>query len=134
MRREPGSAPLEFVLGVCLLLLPSVMLVSVLPTWSARQVVTAAMAREAARAYVLAPGPAEAERRARAVADQIAHDRGHDPSEFRVRVSGGWARGATVAVEVRTTVPVVRVPLFGRVGRFGLLARHTERRDPYRSS
>lgn len=134
MSRESGSAPLEFVLGVCVLLLPAVLLVSVLPTWSARQVVTATMAREAARAYVLAPAAAEAERLARRVADQIARERGHEPSEFHVRVSGRWARGAAVAVEVRTTVPVVRVPLFGRIGRFGLVARHSEHRDPYRSS
>jgi hypothetical protein len=134
MSRESGSAPLEFVLGVCVLLLPTVMLVSILPTWSARQVVTAAMAREAARAYVLAPGPAEADRLARRVADQIARDHGHEPSAFSVRVSGRWALGAAVAVEVRTTVPLVRVPLFGRMGRFSLAARHTEQRDPYRSS
>jgi len=134
MTADRGSAPLEFVLGVCLLVLPTVMLVSVLPTWSARQVLTAAMAREAARAYVIAPTGGEAARAAQRVADQVARAHGEDPAAFTLRLTGRWARGATVTAEVRTTVPLTRVPLVGRIGRFPVVERHSEQRDPYRSA
>jgi hypothetical protein len=134
MSADRGSAPVEFVLGVCLLLLPTVMLVSVLPTWSARQQLAATIAREAARAYVVATSPADAARSARRAGDQVARAHGEDPAAFALRLTGRWARGATVTAEVRTTVPLTRVPLIGGIGRFRVVERHSEQRDPYRSA
>lgn len=131
---ERGSAGLELVLGVCVLLLPTLMLVSVLPVWSERQIVAASVAREAARAFVLAPSASEGDRAARRMADQIARDHGLPPEAFALRLSGRWRRGATATAEVRTTVPALRLPLIGRVGRLVISVTHTEQRDPYRSA
>lgn len=131
---ERGSAGLELVLGACLLLLPTLMLVSVLPVWSERQVVAASVAREAARAFVLAPSASEGDRAARRMADQIARDHGHPPGAYSLRLSGGWRRGGSVTAQVRTIVPALRVPLIGRVGRLVISVEHTEQRDPYRSA
>lgn len=132
-RHERGSATLELALGLAVLVLPLLMAVATLPQWLDRESVTALAAREAARAFVLAGDQAQAVREAQDVARRIAAAHGVAERDFSVRVSGTLARGAAVTVRTSVRVPLVRVPLLGRVGGFTITRRHQETVDPYRS-
>lgn len=132
-RDESGSAVLELVLGLCLLVLPAAMLAGALPTWVERESAARLAAREAARTYVLAATPGDAERAATAALHEVVRNHRFDPGQFRLRLDGALSRGAQVTAEVTTRAPLLWVPGMGRFGGFTLTARHTERVDDYRS-
>jgi len=130
---ERGTAALELTLGLCVLVLPLVMLVSALPTWLERDSVTRAIAREAARSYVVASDPAAGVRAAGTIADRIATNHGLTPQSFSLNLDGELDWGSHVTVTVRTVVPLLWLPGIGHVGGFTISAHHREVVDPYRS-
>lgn len=130
---ERGNAALELVLGVCLLLLPVTMLVVTLPEWLERQAAVRLAAAEAARALALSSAWAEGTADAEAAVARIGRGHGLQPGDLQVTLAGDLRRGAYVQAEVRTVVPLTRIPGFGALGGFTVVARHAERVDPYRS-
>lgn len=124
---------MELTLGLCVLVLPLVMLVSTLPTWLERESVTRAIAREAARSYVLASDPAAGVQAAGTIAERIAANHGLASQSFRLNIVGDLNWGSQVTVTVRTLVPLLWVPGIGHVGGFTISAHHREVVDPYRS-
>jgi hypothetical protein len=127
--RERGSTPVELALGVALLLLPTMLLVLVLPTWAERQAMVRVAAQEAARAAVLAGDWGAA----RLAAAEVAANHGLAPDAVGVTFDGRLHRGGTVAATASARLPVVVLPGLGAVGGFTVRATHREPVDPYRS-
>lgn len=136
---ERGGVPVEWALGVALLLLPVVMLVAVMPTWAERQSMARLAAREAARLAALADDPASGEAAGSALALEIAANHGVTAAEAGVSVhvpvdaAGAPSRGGVVTARVEVAVPLVTVPGFGAVGGWRIVATHHEPLDRYRS-
>ena len=63
---DDGFVTTEWMVGLALLVLPMLMVVAVLPSWTARHAAAAAAAREAARVAVQADTGTQAEAMARA--------------------------------------------------------------------
>lgn len=129
-RSAAGSAPIELVAGVGLLVLPVVLLVLALPAWSEVTTMGRAAAREAARvaATTSEDGPLADDAAAR-----VAQDHGRPlaaPTEVTFsRSPAGEAVTATVTVEV----PALVVPLVGEWRPVTRRISHTEPLDRYRS-
>ena len=102
------------------------------------KVAASAAAREAARAYVESPGPADAALDEAAAAARAAIEgHGRDPGRMRLESVEplSFSRCARATFEVRYSVATVNVPWIGAFGS-GLVtttARHSEVVDPYRS-
>jgi hypothetical protein len=137
--RRPGDrgyVAAEFTLGVCVILLPVTMIVLALPVWAERQAMAQRAANESAREMALATssegGLAAAERVVTEVAANYdiarADVRGPDLS-----AGGDVAAGSTVVSRVTVRMPVMVIPLIGRVGSWSWTAVHAERVDDYRS-
>ena len=97
-----------------------------------------AAAREAARAYVESPGPADvALAEAQAAAAAAIEGHGRDPARMALRPVGplSFERCARVTFEVTYDVATVDVPWIGAFGDgfVSTSARHSEVVDPYRS-
>jgi Flp pilus assembly protein TadG len=97
-----------------------------------------AAAREAARAYVESPGPAEqamvdADRAARAAFD--GHRVSTDTMSVEAVAGTAFVRCAPATFEVTYRVPTIRLPWIGGLGGSAIevQARHSEIVDPYRS-
>src|SRR6266705_2065800 len=84
-----GYAAVEFVLGICLVVLPVALLVLSLPIWSERQ----SMAQRAA---------------------EVARNYGLPAGALRARFDGALQRGATVTSRVTVPMPALAIPLVGR--------------------
>jgi hypothetical protein len=133
---QAGFIASEFVLGVCVIILPVTLLVLALPTWSERQAMAQRAANESAREVVLADSWSAGVSAARAAVDRVAGNydvpigdvRGPDFTAGR-----GLAGGQTVLSRVTVRMPVMVVPLVGRVGSWSWTAVHAERVDDYRS-
>ena len=96
---------------------------------------TTAAVREAARAYVEAPGPGVADLAAdRAARDAVA-GHGRDATRAEVeRISGTFRRCGRVTLQVSYPVPAIALPWIGGWGHgFTARSRHSELVDPYRS-
>lgn len=112
---ETGTAPLEFILGGLLLLVPLVYLVVSLGLIQEQSLGVESGARHIARAVATAPDADAARQRAEAVAHAIADEYGVAPDELTVemtcRPAGDCPRpGATLVVTVATRVSLPLAP------------------------
>ncbi len=134
--RESGYVAAEFTLGVCVIVLPVTLLVLALPIWSERQAMAQRAANESARELVLADswpaGVAAAERVVAEVAGNYGVSRG-DVRGPDLSTGGGLSNGQTVVSRVTVRMPLMVIPLVGRVGSWSWTAVHAERVDDYRS-
>jgi hypothetical protein len=76
---------------------------------------TAAAAREVGRSVLLAANATDAQVRADRSLAAIAADHGFARHQFDVAVDRGGAVGDRITVDVRTDVPVLRLPILGAV-------------------
>ncbi|HZD74641.1 MAG TPA: hypothetical protein VE776_12300 [Actinomycetota bacterium] len=133
---EGGYVAAEFTLGVCVIVLPVTLLVLALPIWSERQAMAQRAANESAREMVLADswptGAVAAERVVAEVAGNYGVPRG-DVRGPDLSAGAGLAAGQTVVSRVTVRMPLLVVPLVGRVGSWSWTAVHAERVDDYRS-
>jgi hypothetical protein len=137
--RRPGDGGYvvaEFTLGVCVILLPVTLIVLALPVWSERQAMAQRAANESAREMVLADSWATGMSVAEHVVTEVAGNYGVARSDVRgpdLSAGGGLAAGQTVVSQVTVRMPLMVVPLVGRVGSWSWTAVHAERVDDYRS-
>ena len=129
---QKGAAPLEFALGMGLLVLPALIVVLAFSPWLEARTFVRAAAAEAARAAVLAHDDPTAI--GSAAVQPMATARGYEAVE--VVMCGGspcvLRRGAYVTAEVTVHVPLVATP-WGDVGGVPVTALHAEPVDVYRS-
>jgi hypothetical protein len=130
-RTEQGFVTVEFVAGVGLLVLPTMLLVTVFPTWWERVSMARVASREAARVYVLTQDPA-------AATDAVATIEGNYKMPDRtmtLTLNGDpSARGTKVEAVVETKIPITNLPLLGfDKDVITLTERHSEVVDLYRS-
>lgn len=132
---QAGFVAAEFVLGVCVIILPVTLLVLALPTWSERQAMAQRAANESAREVVLADSWSAGTSAAGAVVDRVADNYGVPRDELRGPdfSAGGLAAGQTVVARVTVRMPTLVIPLVGRLGSWSWTAVHAERVDDYRS-
>lgn len=133
---QAGFIASEFVLGVCVIVLPVTLLVLALPTWSERQSMAQRAANESAREVVLADSWSAGTGAAKAVVDQVAGNYGVPLDDVRgpdFSGGGGLAAGQTVVARVTVRMPTLVIPLVGHVGSWSWTAVHAERVDDYRS-
>lgn len=137
---DRGALPLEFALGVAVLVLPIALLVSVFPDWAERQSMARLAVREAARVGALADSAPQGEGDAEALARQIAANHGLDQTDLRgleVTVptdgDGRPLRGGEVIARLEVRIPLTAVPLIGDIGGFWWGVSHHETIDRYRS-
>lgn len=134
VRTQDGFVAAELALGVGLLLFPVAMLVLTLPTWSERQAVGRAIAREVARTATIS-GSCDVPR-AELTAATMSRNLGLEPSDVAVDldcVPGRLPRGGDVTANVTVRLPAVAIPALIEVGDWAWTARHTQPVDPYRS-
>jgi Flp pilus assembly protein TadG len=113
LRREDGSALVEFTWLAILLMIPLVYVVLAAVSVQRAAFATTAAAREAARAYATASSDAEGEQRAEAAVALAMHDQGVPWSPSGRVVSCGtcdFAPGSAFTVDLRTTVALPFVP------------------------
>ncbi len=134
--RQEGFVTAEFVLGVCVIVLPVTLMVLALPIWSERQAMAQRAANESAREVVLADSLSAGVTAARLAVAQVAANYGVSPDDVRgpdFSAGGGLAGGQTVVSRVTVRMPMLVIPLLGRVGSWSWTAVHAERVDDYRS-
>lgn len=130
---EDGSVPIEFALGVGLLLLPVAVLVLTFPTWAERQSLARLAAQEAARTVVLATDPADGYQAATALAHRIAANHGAPDAITAVTYGGAPVRGGSITATVTVAIPLPGLPPFDLLPAPAWTTSHTEPIDPYRS-
>lgn len=128
---ERGSAVVEFVAAVGLLLLPTAMLVASIAPWVQRQAVARSVAREVARDAVVATTLDE--RRADDIAARMAGTAGLGPEALQVEIDGVPTRGGLVTATVTVDIPVTVIPGLVELGAVAWTVHHTEAVDLYRS-
>jgi hypothetical protein len=135
-RGERGYVAAEFTLGVCVIILPVTLIVLALPIWSERQAMAQRAANESAREMVLADSWPAGMAAADQVVTEVAGNYGISRNDVRgpdLSAGGGLAAGQTVVSQVTVRMPVMVIPLIGRVGSWSWTAVHAERVDDYRS-
>lgn len=130
---EVGGIPIEFVLGVAVLLLPAVLLVVSLPTWVERQSAGRVAAREAARTVVVADTLSAGVAAGEQAAAEVAANHAIPPDDVDITLTGRLDRQGAVTATVTLRVPGIAVPGMGGTGGFTWTTTHTERVDRYRS-
>jgi hypothetical protein len=130
--RDRGFVVAEWIVGMCFILVPAVLLVAQLPQWAQDQSTARASAAEGARAALLADDPALARQVAEVRAREVAVNYGHDPNDVDVELGGEFAPGESITVTVTITVAAVRVPFGPTVGNTTWSASSTERVGDYR--
>ena len=129
---EAGFAPLTMTLGVCLVVIPVLLLVLTIPTWLERSVDARDAASDAARviatANTWAAGTAAANQ---TVAQAVTND-GLNPADVTVSYTGSLDPGDTVTATVTVTLPAGVVPGVGRYGTIHYTATSTQHVDSYR--
>lgn len=138
MRRDEGSALVEFVWLAVLLMIPLAYVVLAAVSVQRAAFAETAAAREAARAYATAGSDAVGEARAEAAVALAMHDQGVDWQPTDRVVSCGdcsYAPGSTFTVDLHTVVALPFVPAWlcgGRcVAGVPVSAHHPERLDCY---
>ncbi len=139
-REEVGAyAVIEMLLGVGLLLFPTIMVLAQVPGMLERNGVANLAAQEAARVMVLADDAAAGQEAGIQIARSIAANHGLDPDVVSVDFEldppvGELTRGGTVTARVEIGFPIVTVPLVGPLWEsFTITREHTERVDDFRS-
>lgn len=130
---QVGGVPVEFALGVGVLVLPVALLVLLLPTWVERQSAGRVAVREAARTVVLADTMADGVRAGEEAVARVAANHGIDPADFSVTFAGSLDRGSAVTATLDVRFPATGFPGLGEVGAFTRRLTHTELVDTYRS-
>jgi hypothetical protein len=133
--RERGFVATEFALGVGVLLLPVVVVVLTIPTWSERQTTARAIAREVARTvaregfcdHAVAAGLAGI------MATNLALPRSDLDVGLDCAPGAPLTPGEEVQVSVTVQMPAVRLPAIGSVGAWSWTARHRQPVDQYGS-
>lgn len=102
------------------------------------KIAVGAAAREAARAYVEAPDPTTAARRADEAARQAIAGYGRDSAKVQIAIEsegdGAWGRCLPISVTARYPVHTITLPGAGGYGDgLEVRATHGEIIDPYRS-
>lgn len=140
MRREEGSATVEFVWLTILLLVPFVyILIAVFDTQRAAYGVSTA-SRAAARAFLQAPDVATAERRARAAAGVALGDQGLNAASVQIACLPSNAEclepGSSVRIRVSATQPLPLTPeaLGSQLGGVAVDSVHVEPYGSYRAA
>jgi hypothetical protein len=131
-----GYVAAEFALGVCVIVLPVTLIVLALPVWSERQAMAQRAANESAREMVLADSWAAGVAAAAQVVAEVTTNYGLTANDVRgpdLSTGGGLAAGQTVVSRVTVRMPLMVIPLIGRVGSWSWTAVHAERVDDYRS-
>ncbi len=133
MTKERGAAPIEFALGLLVIVLPVTLVVLlVAPVFEARNFVRRAAA-EAARAGVVASADHIVE--ASTTIDDLAGRMGVGPDRLTVTFCEGapcsWERGAVFTVEI--SMPVSQVSDLLPVAGLTVSSKHSEQVDLYRS-
>lgn len=130
-RDERGFVTVEFVAGAALIILPTLMLISVFPTWFERVSMARVASREAARVLVLTGDQAQAQ----AAADTIRNNYNLPEDELEVSFTGDpKVRGGSVTATVTTRIPATIIPVLGLdTGVIPITADHTEVVDQFRS-
>ena len=131
VRNEAGTAILEWMVGIGLLLLPTMGLVS-MSSWLERQNMARAAAHEAARATALAADPDAGMAEGDRLVAEIAENHGVDASTVSVAYAGSTDRGGTVVATVSVVMPALAFPGLGAVGAVTWSTSHSERVDQYR--
>jgi Na+-transporting methylmalonyl-CoA/oxaloacetate decarboxylase gamma subunit len=138
---DQGSAVVEFVGLVCVLLVPLVYLVLVVGRLEAASFAAEGAAREAARVFVASDEPADAAQRALSAAGVALADQGlrDDPADaVSVTCSDACLTpGSEVRVDVRLAVPLPFVPAFLRAAvplEIPVTAARTAVVDEYRAA
>lgn len=112
-RDERGSAGLEFMLVVGLIMLPMMVLITAI-SWPSRINAASAAAYEAARVVVAAPDPAAAEDTGRSRALEVIANHGFDTDDVTVSFNlTDPGRGDVVTASVTITLPALEFPMFG---------------------
>jgi hypothetical protein len=133
---DGGYVAAEFTLGVCVIVLPVTLIVLALPVWYERQAMAQRAANESAREMVLADSWETGVIAADRVVAEVAGNYGIPQTDVRgpdLSAGGGLTAGQTVVSEVTVRMPVMVIPLVGRVGTWSWTAVHAERVDDYRS-
>lgn len=137
MRRERGSATVEFTWLTLLLLVPLAYVVLAVFETQRTAYGVAAASEAAARAFIQADGPAEAEAHARRAADLVLAD--HDVAAATVSTRcrpACFEPGSTVVVEVRSSqrLPLAPDLLGDPIASFDVASTHTEPFGRYRAA
>jgi hypothetical protein len=139
-RDEVGAyAVVEMLLGVGLLLFPTIIVLAQVPGMLERNGAANLAAQEAARAMVLADDEVSGQEAGVEIARSIAANHGLDPDAVSVEFEfdppvGELTRGGTVTARVEIGFPIVTVPLVGPLWEsFTITREHTERVDDFRS-
>jgi hypothetical protein len=137
---EVGAyAVVEMLLGVGLLLFPTIIVLAQVPGMLERNGAANLAAQEAARAMVLADDEVAGEEAGVRIARSIVANHGLDPDAVSVEFVldppvGELVRGGTVTARVEIGFPIVTVPLVGPLWEsFTITREHTERVDDFRS-
>lgn len=132
-RAEGGFLAIEFVASVALLLVPVVLLVAALPTWSEREHAATVAAHEAAR-EAAAHWPAVNTADVVSVAQLAAVNLGVPADDVTVAIDPIGGRGGQIRVRVTIVMPAVVVPGIGAHGAWHWSTSYTMRVDDYRST
>jgi hypothetical protein len=132
-RSEDGFVPIEYVLGIGLLVLPVGLLVITLPEWPSRTGVARQAATEAARNAIEQSDWPHATAAGAAAAQEVVTNYGLDPTTLSVSFTGSVGRGGVVTAHVGIAMPAMDVPVFGTVGTWTWTVDHSEKVDQYRS-
>ena len=130
-QNESGFVTVEFVAGVGFLILPTMLLVTVFPTWWERVSMARVASREAARVYVLTNNQDQAA----ATVESIENNYKMPDRTMELTLNGNpTVRGSKVEAVVTTQIPIVNIPILGfNKNVITLTERHTEVVDKYRS-
>jgi hypothetical protein len=129
---ERGFVTVELVAGMAFLMLPTTLLVVLLPTYAERVSMTRMASREAARVLVLTQSEAQAEATVRTIAANYKLPN----TSLSVVFTGDppTQRGGEVTATVSTNIPALQIPFFEiEVGEITVNESHTEIVDLYRS-
>jgi len=131
VRNEAGTAILEWMIGIGLLLFPTMGLVS-MSSWLERQNMARVAAHGAARVTALAADPDAGMAEGDRLVAEIAENHGVDAATVSVVFTGSTDRGGTLVATVSVVMPALTFPGFGAVGSVTWSTSHSERVDPYR--
>lgn len=133
---DRGFVAAEWMAGLALLVVPTLLVIAVLPSWAARHEAVAVAAREGARAAAAATDAATARVAAAQAALTVLDRRGLPTDEATVTVDlpSGPALPRDGQVRVRVVLPTapVALPGGGTLDGPSVTGDHTRALDPYR--
>ncbi|WP_108666496.1 hypothetical protein [Euzebya rosea] len=133
---DRGFVTAEWMVGVALLVVPTLLVIAVLPSWAARHETVAVAAREGARAAAAATDAVTARAAAARAAMEVLDRRGLPTDEATVTVDlpSGPTLPRDGQVRVRVVLPTapVTLPGGGTVDGPSVTGEHARALDPYR--